>query len=572
MAEDYIIQAKIVVDERDADLAVRGVDGSMARMQGRAASLGGTISKMTGMFAMLGGVYGMGRAVKGVLGLQVELQNAEGSLATLFNSLGGMEISDALGLARTEIQGLRQDAAKGVGELSDYTEAYQRLAAPLMSAGLGTDAIRAFTRQSLTAGFASRGQEGLKLAPMDIVQALTGGAGDRTTPVVIQALSAIGMGADEFNKLDVRAKTDVLMRAFGTFEEGAKLMGQSWDAQMATLGDGVKELIRTATRPLFDRWSQQLQKANAWMEKNSDRLNEMAEKWGPKLVEMWDTLISRAGTYAAIVAGAAVAQSLPTGVGGSRGGGLAGLSGGGGMLSQLTGLLGTIIRFAGPAAIVSVAFVAMQGALQEFPSLLTMIGEQVGFVVSGFWLVFESFGGLTQSGSALNLVGFALIQQFRGLGTVLGFVLRGVGLVVEVFGLFLTSLGVLVQRLVLTARMAWALASGDLVGGKQAADQFRALNQSGAESLGANVGRIKKILGLQEDLDAKAKEPGSGGLDANGLKGSNGGNTYISKVEMQVKTEMNADPARVMIALDEGLDKVRRHARQPRRVPLAAGV
>ena len=71
--------------------------------------------------------------------------------------------------------------------------------------------------------------------------------------------------------------------------------------------------------------------------------------------------------------------------------------------------------------------------------------------------------------------------------------------------------------------------------------------------------------------DFTGKEaPGADGDVLGGLKVPKN-ITNIGTLNLNVKTEINADPDRVMMAMGEGLDKLRVYAKQGRRIP-ALGV
>ncbi len=593
MADDFIIQARIVVNESGAITGVTGVDQAMGRLDTRTATVNGGVRRLMGAFAALGGVFALGRAAAGAVGLHSEIQNAEGALATLFSSLGGMEIAGALSLARSEIVGLRADAAAGVGELNDYTTAYSRLAAPLLKAGLGTEDIRAFTRQSLTAGFAARGQEGLRLAPMDIVQALQGGVNDKITPIASQALAAVNITQAKFNKLDTSKKIEALQKAFKTFEAGAELMGRSWEAQMATARDGAREVARTVTKPLFDRWSEQLMASNKWLESNKETLGGIAEQVGGALLRAYDQLISKATTYAAIVAGIALSQQLPgQGKGGAGGFRIPDFSGGaaqgffgkakgrdvkGKFTAATSGIFGTgglktmaanFTRVAGPMALMSALALSLAGAMGEWPELWGLLVGLGGSLTISFGMLGASFGSLTEDGSALNIVGGALVLMFAGMGAVLNIAVRGLALVIEGIGFFVIALGTLAKTAFATVGMITGALFGDPAMVRQARGDFAKWRAEGQAGLGESQERMRKILGLSGDLATELKTDEAGGaLEPDKLiTGKNV--TNIGKVEMRIQTEVNNDPARVMVALNEGLGQLRRFSRQAQRAPL----
>lgn len=659
MADDYVIKARIVVDDSQARQSLSaligkadGLDARMSRIgwratkslsgafkslsgsggvgalervvkktetsfnrlgstaarelssiDGRAESTGMSLAGLLGGAAVIGGaVWGLNRVGSSVVGIHTEVQNAEGSIATLSSALFKMPIDESLGLARSVVQGLNEDAAKGVGELGNYTKAFQMLLAPTSAAGANLEDIRAFTRQSLTAGFAMRGVAGLEQAPLDIVQALQQGVNERMTPIAARVVEAAGESSKAFNKMDVASKMKVLQKGFDLFEDGAKLLGQGWDAQTATMTDQLKQIARTVTRPLFERWTEHLRNANAWLEKNQDRLISMATEGGGKLVAVWDHLIQKAGTYAAILAGISMAQQVPSSLGGP-GGSRAGAPGGdlaaqlakgayspavsagadlfgkrGGVvtagtfapMAPIKNLVSILTKAAGPALLLSGAFMAIQGALAEFPSISAQFAADGAAVMESVSMISAAFSGLTSEGSALNLVGYAILRQFMGIGTAFSYLIRGAALVIESINLISNVFGTMVRQFVPSIKMMAALMTGDMAGGAAAAAEFRAAKAAGAEQQAAISGRIARILGkgAGEAAGAAAGDAAGGLTPAGGGElpaVPDGGNTYIGKVEVDARSTINDDPARVAMAWETILDEVNRNPRQSKR-------
>lgn len=580
---DYIVRARIVVEDTTApasDAAQRSLRGLEVQAGRTGQSISSTIGRA---FAALVGTGGIGLAVRGMVGLNSEIQTAQNGLATLFSAVGRIPIASGIRIARGELQALRRDAAAGVGELGDYLGAYQMVLTPGLNAGKSLGDIRSLVRNALAAGAALRGEEGLRFAPMDLVQAMTGQAGMRTTPIVAQALSAAGISMEKFRAGSQAQQFDDLQRAFAAFAPGVELMGRSWEAQFSTLRDNAKNLIRTVTSPLFDRWTQDLIRANDWLAKNEATIARVAGQWGQKLIAVWDHLIRQAGTYAAIVAAVHVAPGVSSVVGGmaagrtgklasevwegakwgaslpGRGGILGqaagGLAGGAGALWAALGPLGQVaLRAAGPLAAVGVAFTSVVGAAREFPGVLADTKASVMGVITAFGSLGTALSDLTGPGSAINLIGGALLWVFGRLADAAGLVVRSLATVVEVFALVFKVIGDGLKG-------AYYAATGQF--GKAAS--FAESNTGRWNAFTAAFNQIWNRMPRAE----KAGELGiPGGLD--GLNVPNN-NINIGTVNMNVKTEVNADPDRVLTALAEGLDRIRVFGSQARGLP-ALGV
>ena len=576
---DYTIRARIVAEDATASGA-ESASRRLAQVEQSAARTGMSISgSLARAFAVLGGAAGIGVVVRGMVGLNSEIQTAQTGLATLFTAMTGSPIATSVGIARKELQALRKDAATGVGELSDYVAAFQGVLGPGLAAGKNTEQLRGLTRNALAAGFALQGQRGLRNAPIDIQQALTSGAGDRITPIVSTALKAVGMTNEAFNKLTVAKRIDELNRAFATFGPGVALMGQTWDAQLSTFTDNLKNAIRVVSTPLFDRWTDGLRSVNRWLASNADSIDARMTEWGGRLLATWDKLISRATVYAGILGAAGLASAAPGVIGGASAGagGLAairaaimsgamagslragllapGLAGagavGGGALGGLSAIGGILATLAAPAVAVAVALTSVLTAVRNGG-----VGLQI--LENGLYRVQQAFGGvgaaldyLTTSGGAFDAIGQTLLATFGGLLYVVDPLIRGLGSLA-------VGLGLVLNVVTDGFRAMYLVATGDLAG---------AAKISVLDRLNDAAGALGKVWSNQGGFTYRDTTTGAdAGMDPRKMKVPQSV-TNIGTVNMNVKTEVNADPARVMTALSEGLDQVRIFGRGAKRTP-----
>lgn len=578
---EYTLVGRIVVRDASSPGAT-SAQKNLQAVEDKARTVGFNISGFLGRaFAILGGASIVGGAVRGLVGLNSEIETARGGLATLYSAISGVPISEGLKLARGELKALQADARAGVGELSNYIEGYSKILGPGLNAGVSLDFMRELNKNALAAGAALRGDQGLWMAPMDLTQALTSGATDKTTPIVAAALSASGIGLDKFNAMAAAEKFQALNDAFKAFAPGVALMGKSWAAQSSTFNDNIKETIRIVTAPLFDRWTDGLRRANEWIDAHRDTLTDIADTWGARLLRVWDYAIANARTYLGLLVAAAAVQAAPTVIGAARGAGgalgraggavrgfasdpfgfasvFAGVGGGAnavagpGMMAALRGALAGFSRLAGPIALVALAATSAYASLQEFPALLGFLADSGRYVVESFAGLADAFGTLTQSGSALNYVGAALVMTFGGLGYVLGGLVRVVGTFAiglgVVFGLIGEGLGIIYSAL-----------NGDGSAASIGTDRMAALLVNSQDQLG-DLWFGTKGNGVQGEQFGKPGElptlPGEIPKPPN---------VNIGTVNMVMKTEINADPARIMVAWEEGADRLSRFKTSARR-------
>ena len=504
-----------------------------------AAGIGGAL---TAAFALVAGAAGVGLVARGIAGLHSEIKDTEVGIASLVSALTGEDITTSLKIARTQVKGLKEDAAKGAGELNHYADGFQKILGPALAAGATMKEIRKLNKQALAAGFAMRGAEGLLLAPMDVVQAMSAGVGERTTPIVNKLLGAIGMTNEAFNKLSKPERFDALGKAFGTMEAGAALMGKSFTAQTATFKDGVKSIIRDATEPIFMVWTQQLAAANSWMEKNRDAMKEMAEVYGPKLAEVWKAAARNPGAVAG-AGGAAVAA-----------GGLA-KAGAVGAVGTATGLGGLASAgvLAGALAIVAAGFVAVWGALSEFPELWASLASAGAIMTHALGKLMDAFGQLTGSGSVLNRIGKLITVGFV---TAVDLFARGIMVVaagISFLGKGFQQMGMLMDI------------AANPISKRSVKDRLEDVKQLGRI---ANYRLAQDLKEAMKPIKLTRVKPSDGeGGDGSGLP-SGGSVVNIAKVEVNIKTRTMDDPNRVAIAFDQIIGRVNQFRTQASTAPM----
>ena len=214
----------------------------------------------------------------------MRMETAGVGLAGLLNSVGGMSMQQAIPASGALLKGLRRDAAAGAGGLGDYVEGMQRILGPSLMAGATLEQTRSLNRQALGVGFALRGQEGMRLAALDVVQVLNGAAGDRTTPFAAAALQGIGIqDVASVNSMSRPERLETLTRAFANFDEAVTLMGSSFEAQTETFMDSIRLLGLSFTTPLFDDLKSGLTSVNEVLGEISPKLERFAGPLGCRL-------------------------------------------------------------------------------------------------------------------------------------------------------------------------------------------------------------------------------------------------------------------------------------------------
>lgn len=268
----YPILAKIrigAVDTSGLDQKIQPMQQKVDQLSTSVLGLGAKITAASLAAAALVGA-GVGFAVK----IGAEMENAEAGITSVLMAMEGINAITAKPLAKTIIAQLTEDAAHGAGALEDYVQGFQSLYAPGRAAGAKLEEIRQLTRLAIGAGSTIGGPEGTRLAPIDIKQALTSGASQETY-IANMALQAGGISQKAFNAMDPRARLDALMKGFGTFGPAIEVMGRTFEAQTATLGDTLKRHVRTLSTPIFEATRDGLFRVNEALSANEAGLNEV---------------------------------------------------------------------------------------------------------------------------------------------------------------------------------------------------------------------------------------------------------------------------------------------------------
>jgi len=585
---DYTIQAVIVAK----DATGPGAKQAEANIRGVETAATGAGSRIGQLFALIGGAAGLGYMAKGIVRINSSLQDTQNGLATLYSAMTGADIGRSLRAAQVDVRDLTHAAAVGVGELSDYADAFQRILGPGLAAGASRDTLK-----KLSAGaVAAAGAVGKPLVQggLDVQQALTSGANQRQTPIVNMALAAIGVTDAAFNKLKPAERINTLVRAFASFGPGIALMGQSWSSQFSTLTDNVKQTIRSVTSPLFEVWTQDLRDVNAWLEKNHAKIGMIAETWGKKLVGMWDMLIARAGTYAALAAGAYAAPGLLAGARGAAGAASAagswaggallpalrdplgmarmlGTSGAttgvGGILASIgTGITGMVTAF-GPAVIViglvTAAALAVRGAIGEFPEKLDAIRGSFNVLGESAGHLADSLGMLTAQGSILNVAGGWLLNIVNVAVMGADALTRALASLVVVSGAYALVIGDMFTAFTKAA-------SGDFAGAKSAL-----FGRNRGQDMIDQLGVVWHVVSEKERSDKRSADERERFIGRHygtkDLPGVPNNNVFTGPITVHAKFEENNDPARVMRNWQEGMTRAALQGLQAARVPRYGG-
>lgn len=431
------------------------------------ANISGQITGMGRLFSIVAGGAGLERLVGSVIKLNSSLQDATFGMATLFSAIDHRKFTNAMSLARTEIQGLREDAAKGAGGLKDYLDSYQRIFAPARQAGGSLNQIRELNRLVVAAGFArGMGPQGASQAASSVARAVGGNVSLRNAPVVAEALASIGVNLAQFRAESPEQRLQTLIKAFGSFKEAADAMGKTWSSRIETFTNSIQNFALEVSGGLFDQWNDDLGQINDWLGKNRVILDDIAGRIGSRLLSVFQqlsqdpggTLAAAVGVGAGLTAGGAAARAAsglklsapmmaPAGAVWNASAGRYQLSsgkfaapvplGGGGVVSAGIGGLATFGWVAAIAAAVAAvaAFVSgsVAAAAARFPNLVARIGASFGQLALEAANLWKSFSNFIMHNPIMLGLGKALLIAADGIVMAAGKTMRILSIFIDFF-------------------------------------------------------------------------------------------------------------------------------------------
>lgn len=585
--------------ERELGRGARGaadqVRGSMGQLQN---SIGEGFSRVAQMAVAAGAsLWGLKSVAGWITSAHDELDTLQGGMATLMSAQLGLPMEASLSRSRELMRGLSADAAAGVGELRNYAEGAARILGPANAAGKSAEDLRALTRNALAAGMALRGDDGLNTAAFDVAQALSGNVSDQETPIVAAALAAAGVSQEKFLAMSVGARFDTLNRAFGLFDAGVALMGQTWGSQVSTLFDGLNNLMKLGTRPLFDRWLSALQGVNGWLGRHQAELSGIVELVGGRLASAWDRV---AGLVTRIAGDSETWLGRLAGAGGSASGAIEV-----GAVAAGVGAVGAVGgATAGAAAAASFPlWLGMMGAFEEYPAVFEQLAAAGASIGAAFGRLVGTFGGLNERGSILNGIGAGVIWVLAKMGEWLAvlidvgnaFFITLQGLLLALGGLALMGRG-LIGVLQGIGLSLWDAATAPLdallarLRGQEPGPRPTRANDAflegltrlevGAGKIAAQPGQVWTQLDELRRGEFRLTATPLGGLFGGGAGGGAGGSggaggapavsgkgnvVLTGPVHIEVKAERMDDPDRVALAFEKFMERLERSRGAARR-------
>jgi len=346
----YLVET-IYKTRNESSGPLKAIEGSANRAS---RSMGGLTSSLRGVATALAG-YGVLRAgAQAFVGFNSSIEKSTISLAAQEKLLLGGRWDVAMGHANQLFEDYQQVAKNSVGETKDFLDMHAGIAASAYRAGIGMQQLKEMTIGATIAAAALG--ERADMVSLDVKQMLSGDvtSRDRTAQVL---LASQNVTAEAFNKMTTKRRNAIVLAALNdpALKSAAKAMGESFAGVTSTLKDNLQIAAGKIGLPLFKAITAEVQKWNAWIEKNPEKIRQFAADFTNALMkgfEMVQKIASFVVDNRELLMSLAKAYLVSKGVGAVVGG----LSG----VGNITGLLAKIAG-SGP------------GSLGAFASALTLV-------------------------------------------------------------------------------------------------------------------------------------------------------------------------------------------------------
>lgn len=244
--------------------------------------------------AALAAYFG-GSVVKSGIEFNATMEDSKDEVAGMLALTNKTHLADELKNADMLVDNLRERAAKLPGTTQEYIQMLSMITQPIMDAKLGLKGLEDLTVQSVVAA------KGLhvpwEVAARDIDQAIRGQF-HSTDPFSSKVLGSIGYKGEEgrsrFNALTQEKRAQELQRALmqSQFTELGEAAGKSFRGRLSTLQDAWEYFKGAITKPLFEKLAVQLERVNTWLDKNQDKVKEVAEAIASALGTAFDYIVA----------------------------------------------------------------------------------------------------------------------------------------------------------------------------------------------------------------------------------------------------------------------------------------
>lgn len=280
----YDVRVRYTMDDRAGK--------ATSKMVGETQKLGAEVEKTRkgylGLGAAVVSAFGARMAGKALIGFNSTVEDTKNQIAGMLALTKKTDLSAELGNADRLFGNLQKRANTLPGTTMEYARMAGMLTQPIIDAGLGMKDLEDITINSVV-GAKALGVE-WQAAARDIDQALRGQyhSVDQFTGKLLGSIGYKGEeGRAKFNAMGAEQRAAELKRALTQKQltQLASAQGQTFSGALSTLQDSLEQFVGKVGVPLFKAITAELKNWNAWIDKNSDRVDEIAKSIGQGLVD-----------------------------------------------------------------------------------------------------------------------------------------------------------------------------------------------------------------------------------------------------------------------------------------------
>lgn len=256
-----------------------------------AASTSSLKQMVMGLGAVHLGAMAFGKAKTLLIDYNSSLEQSKTVIAGMLSLYTGASIDRTWDRASVSVERFQQMAAHSALTTKDLVETAQGLTRPLIQAGVKMSDI-----EKITFGVANASKAFGMSAPvvaMDIEQAVAGRVSvrDRFTKAML-AQKGIGLSGDQFNAKSQQERISILQKALTSpaITAMAEKQSQTMSGVMSTLEDNIQIALGKVGLPLFKAITEEIKGWNAWMEKNSGKIEEIGKSVGQGVMIAFKTI------------------------------------------------------------------------------------------------------------------------------------------------------------------------------------------------------------------------------------------------------------------------------------------
>lgn len=289
MAEKQTYHVETIYDLTDKTSSKLGEIEKSARAA--AASTHSLKTMVMGLGAVHLGAMAFGAAKKHLLDYNSSIEQSTTVIAGMLTLYTGASIDRTWDRATTSVARFQQMAKTSALTTKELVDTAQGITRPLIQVGVKMKDIEDITFGVANAAKAF-GMNGAVVA-MDIEQALRGGVTERDRFIKsMLAQKGVELSADQFNKLDQKKRIETLKRALTSpaITAMADKQSQTMAGVLSTLEDNIQIALGKVGLPLFKAITNEVKGWNAWIDKNSGRIEEIGKSVGNGVMKAFSVI------------------------------------------------------------------------------------------------------------------------------------------------------------------------------------------------------------------------------------------------------------------------------------------